>query len=1044
MNLTALFIKRHVATVLLTVALSVTGIISYFLLPVSPLPQVDFPTISVTAFLPGASPKTMATSVATPLERAIGTIAGITEMTSFSGLGMTRVTVQFDLDRDIDGAARDVQSAINNALSNLPSNMPSNPTYRQVNPADAPIMAISLTSDTIRREQLYDFASTLLAQKISQIDGVGQVDVGGGSLPAVRVTVNTDTLHQYGLGLEDVSNTIRQYNPHQPLGSVEDDTKHWQITANDQAHTAEDYRSLVISWKNGMALRLGDVAHVGNSVQDIRQVGLTNGKPSVALIVYRKPGANIIAVTDTVRETLPQLRASIPSAVDMTVTYDSTITIRSSLHEVMTTLYISVALVIIVVFLFLGNLRATLIPGIATTASLVGTFAGMYLCRFSLDNLSLMALAIATGFVVDDAIVVLENISRHMEEGLSPLDAAIKGAREVSFTVISISLSLIAVFIPILFMGGIVGRLFREFAVTLSIAIAVSLVLSLTLTPMLCAYLLRHEKEGTGEQHAKGFGALARWIESFHAMLLAGYRRSLHFVLRHRRLTLCVWLFTVALTLFLYIVIPKGFFPEQDTGRLRGSLMADTSISFQSLRDKLIRLMGTVQKDPDVETVIGFTGSTGTSAFVSVGLKPRKERQATATEIIARLRSTVNKEPGVTLFLSPNQDINVGGRSARAMYQYTLQTDDLDELYKWTVRLQRVLRKNPIFKDLNNDLENTGLQSTVTVDRDTATRFGVTLAQVDRALNDAFGQAQISTMYRDRNQYRVVMMAEHRYWQGPDSLKNVYVPGKDGILVPLTAFAQMSPGKTPVRVNHQGQTASATISFNLTPGASLSQATESIQKARREINMPPSIQSSFQGTAKEFVRSLQNQPLLICAAILCLYIVLGILYESLIHPITILSTLPPASIGALVALRLFGMDFSVIALIGVLLLAGIVKKNAIMLVDFAIVHERTEKATPEESITRACELRFRPIMMTTMAAILGAVPLAIGFGDGSELRRPLGVSIIGGLVMSQLLTLYTTPVLYLYLDKLSVWWKEKMGPLFARMPHLHNGKEGAR
>jgi multidrug efflux pump len=699
----------------------------------------------------------------------------------------------------------------------------------------------------------------------------------------------------------------------------------------------------------------------------------------------------------------------------------------------MMTLYLSVALVVLVVFFFLGDIRATLIPGIATTASLVGTFTGMYLADFSLNNLSLMALAIATGFVVDDAIVVLENINRHLENGLKPFDAAVKGASEVGFTVFSISISLIAVFIPILFMGGIVGRLFREFAVTLSIAIIVSLLLSLTLTPMLCARLLRTDRHTPRN-------AIWHKIEAFHAWMQAGYRHSLGIVLRHRRITLIVWFFTVGLTLFLYVVVPKGFFPIQDTGRISGSIRADTSISFQSLREKLEELVRIVQKDPDVETVIGFTQSTGTTAFVSLGLKPRNERKASAMQIIARLRSQVNKAPGVTLFLAPSQDINVGGRSSRSLYQYTLQSEDLDELYDWTMKLQHAVSKNPIFRDLNNDLENSGLQSMVMVDRDTASRLGVSLANIDRALGNAFGQSQISTMYRDRNQYRVVLIAEDRYWKGPDSLKNVYVPNDDGTLVPLTAVAKLLPGKTPVRINHQGQTPSATIAFNLAPGASLSHATESFAKAQQAIHMPHSVQANFQGTAKEFVKSMRNQPLLILSAILCLYIVLGILYESWIHPVTILSTLPPAGIGALIALRLFGMDFSVIALIGLLLLAGIVKKNAIMLVDFAIMHERTEGATPEESITRACELRFRPIMMTTMAAILGAVPLAIGFGDGSELRCPLGVSIIGGLIMSQLLTLYTTPVLYLYLDRFSFWQRQKSKRVSAA-PALATKKE---
>lgn len=1027
MNLTAVFIKRHVATVLLTLGLCAAGLISYRLLPVSSLPQVDFPTISVTASLPGASPTTMAASVATPLERAIGSIAGITEMTSFSTLGSTRITIQFDLDRDINGAARDVQAAINAALTNLPANLPNNPTYRLVNPANAPIMLLALTSDTLRPEQLYDIASSLLSQKISQIDGIGEVDVGGGSLPAVRIQVNTDQLHQYGFSLDQISNTIQTYNSNRPQGAVESGSQYWQITTSSRAYTAAEFAPLIISTSGNTAARLSDIATVTDSVQDVHNAGMFNGKTAVMIVIYRKPGANVIAAVDAVKAALPQFQAMIPAAVNIEKVFDSTTTIRASLHEITMTLFIAVALVILIVFLFLGNIRATLIPGIAIAVSLIATFAGMYLLGYSLDNLSLMALAVATGFVVDDAIVVLENISRYIENGLTPLEAALTGAKEVSFTVLSISISLIAVFIPILFMKGIVGRLFREFAVTLSLAIGFSLILSLTLTPMLCAYLLSgKKKQADANPPNQDKNRLQKQLERFHARILEKYVQSLGWVLRHQRLVLCIWIITVATTVFLYVVTPKGFFPEQDTGLIRGSLLADESISFQALRRKLELLMRLAQSDPAVETVAGFTGSTSSTAFVLITLKPKKERYANAEQVIARLRSKMNSEPGAQLFMLAAQDINVGGRLARALYQYTLRGNNLDELQIWTEKIQQALQADPIFKDLNNDLQNNGLKSAVMVDRDTATRLGTTMEQIDNALNNAFGQAQISTMYRERNQYRVVMVTEDRHWQGPDGLHSVYVPAANGTVIPLRALASFTPGKTPIRVNHQGQTPAATISFNLAPGASLSQATERIRAAEKAIAMPHSIEATFQGTAKEFEESLTNQPLLILTAILCLYIVLGVLYESTMHPITILSTLPPAGIGAMLALHLFGMDFSIIALIGILLLAGIVKKNGILLIDFALDARRNSHVTPEESIVRACELRFRPIMMTTMAALLGAVPIAIGFGDGSELRRPLGISIIGGLTLSQILTLYTTPVLYLYLDRLGTWWHGKI------------------
>jgi multidrug efflux pump len=1018
-NFSKIFVERPVATTLLTIGIALAGAVAFKLLPVSPLPKVDFPTISVQASLPGASPETMAATVATPLERALGRIAGVTEMTSSSSLSQTRVVLQFDLNRDIDGAARDVQAAINAARSLLPTGLPSNPSYRKVNPADAPIMLLAMTSATMTQGQMYDAASTIVAQKLSQVEGIGQVTVGGSSLPAVRIELNPMTLNKYGIGLETVRGAVAATNANRPKGAIEDGDRRWQIGANDQAKKAAEYLPLVVSFQDGAPVRLSDVAEVADSVQDLRNAGSANGRPSVIIILYRQPNANIIETVDRVNEVLPLMRASIPRAIDLNVVMDRTPTIRASLREVERTLVISIGLVIMVVFLFLRNARATLIPSVAVPVSLIGTFGVMYLVGYSLDNLSLMALTIATGFVVDDAIVVLENVSRHIEEGVAPMKAALLGAREVGFTVLSMSLSLIAVFIPILLMGGIVGRLFREFAVVLSVAILVSLVVSLTTTPMMCARLLRARAQDKSPRQP---GRLTRLSERLFGKMRGGYERSLAWALRHGPFMMLLLLATVCLNVYLYIIIPKGFFPQQDTGRVIGNIQADQSISFQAMRQKLADFIDIVRSDPAVENVTGFTGGGQRNrGFMFVALKPLSQRKVSADQIINRLRAKMAGEPGARLFLVPVQDIQVGGRQANAQYQFTLQADDLDQLRAWEPRLRRALGQIPELVDVNTDQEDRGLQTTLVIDRDTASRLGVTTSMIDSTLNDAFGQRQISTIYNPLNQYRVVMEVAPEYWQSPDALKTIYVPSTNGTPVPLSAFTHYEYTNTPLGVNHQGQFPASTISFGLAPGVSLSDATRVVQNAMVQIGVPNTVQGSFQGTARVFQSSLASQPWLILAALITVYIVLGVLYESYIHPITILSTLPSAGVGALLALLAFRTDFSIIALIGVILLIGIVKKNAIMMIDFAIDAERTQGLPPERAIYQACLLRFRPIMMTTMAALLGAVPLAIGFGDGSELRRPLGISIVGGLIFSQMLTLYTTPVVYLYLDRFRLW-----------------------
>jgi multidrug efflux pump len=1104
MSFSETFIRRPVATTLLTLGLALAGGTAFMLLPVSPLPQVDSPTISVSATLPGASPETVATSVATPLERHLGQIADVTEMTSSSSVGQAQITLQFGLDRNIDGAARDVQAAINAARADLPASLRSNPTYKKVNPADSPVLILALTSGTLSQGQLYDSAATVLQQKLSQIEGIGQVTIGGSSLPAVRAELNPHALFHYGIGLEDVRAGLNAANAHSPKGAIEDSKQRWQLYTNDQASSADQYRSLVIAYRNGAAVRLSDVADVVDSVENVRNGGIANGKPSVLLVLYRQPGANIIDTVDRIYALLPQLKASIPSDIDITPVADRTTTIRASLHEVERTLVIAIMLVIAVVFLFLRNARSALIPSVAVPASLLGTFGAMYLLGYSLDNLSLMALTVSTGFVVDDAIVVLENITRHVEAGMPRFQAALLGAREVSFTVLSMSTSLVAVFIPILLMGGIVGRYFREFAMTLSIAIVVSLAISLTMTPMMCAYLVRYRPESER-------GRLFQWSERAFDALLASYDRSLRWALRHSLTTVLILGAAVLLTFVLFfgrplnlpIGLTYGFFPQQDTGRLIGNIQADQSVSFQLMQKKLNQFVSIIQHDPTVDTVVGFIGGRQTnSGFVFITLKPLSERRLSADMVIAGLRRNMSQVAGATLFLQSAQDIRVGGRASSALYQYTLQGDDLAELYQWAPQIAEALQHVPELTDVNSDQQQNGLETDLLIDRETAARLGITAAAIDNTLYDAFGQRQVSTIYAALNQYHVIMEVAPQYWQSPEMLKELYVSTAGGAvtgtestqavvgtvtappsgasnqtttaaqiaantarnlaanqigatghasasastgaavttnaetMVPLAAFSHYGPGKTPLAVNHQGPFVATTISFNLAPGKSLSEAAVAVNKVMNELKVPVDIHGSFQGTARVFAQSLANEPILVLAALLAIYIVLGILYESYIHPITILSTLPSAGLGAALALLACNTEFSLIALIGVILLIGIVKKNAIMMIDFALEAERSQHLAPGEAIYQACLLRFRPIMMTTMAALLGALPLAIGIGDGAELRQPLGISIVGGLIVSQMLTLYTTPIIYLYLERFRLW---AQGRWRRRYPDLSGG-----
>ncbi len=1018
MNLSALFIRRPVATTLLTLGFMLSGIIAFRLLPVSPLPQVDFPTISVSASLPGADPETMSTSVAAPLERQFGRIAGVSEMTSVSNRGSTSITLQFDLNRDINGAARDVQAAINAARSYLPANLPSNPSYRKVNPSDAPIMILALTSDSVSKPKMYDAASSILAQKLSQVKGVGQVFVGGGALPAVRAELNPLALNKYGISLGQVRAVLAGTNVNSPKGSLSNGTTSWEIHANDQISKAADYRNLVISYKSGAALRLSDVATVEDSVEDLRVSGSVNGAPAIMVIISRQPGANIIDTVDNIRVLLPQMEASMPGGVKLSVVLDRTPPIRGSLHDVEISLLLSGLLVVLVVFWFLRSVRATLIPAVAVTSSIIGTFAVMYLLGYSLDNLSLMALTISTGFVVDDAIVVLENVTRYREMGRSPLQAALEGSKEIAFTVLSMSVSLVAVFIPILLMGGMVGRLFREFAVTLSAAIMVSLVISLTVTPMMCATILKDEE-------SKPHGKLYRISEGIFVWMHSHYETSLRWALRHRRIMIGLMMATVVASISLFVIIPKGFFPEQDTGRITGAIQAAQDISFQSMRDKLAQVVAIIKQDPDVEYVIGFTGggggSTVNSSRMFISLKSFETRKASANQIIARLRKKLAHIPGAPTFLQPVQDLRVGGRMGNALYQYTLQGENVTELNSWGQKMLRKMRSMPILTDVSSDQQDRGLQAELVIDRPTAARLGISPQQIDGALYNAFGQSQVSVIYTQLNQYHVVMEAAPAFLQQPDTLRDIQVLSSNGQLVPISAFTSYKTSASSLAVNHQSQFPAITTSFNLAPSVSLGAAVTAVEEATRELVMPASVRGSFAGTAQAFQASLKSQPLLIVFALIAVYIVLGILYESYIHPLTILSTLPSAGVGAVAALMMFKSDLNLIAIIGVILLIGIVKKNGIMMVDFALSVQRNEGKSSGDAILEACLLRFRPIMMTTMAALLGAIPLAVGTGVGSEIRRPLGIAIVGGLIFSQMLTLYTTPVVYLYLDRFRVW-----------------------
>ncbi len=1027
MNISEAFIHRPIATTLITVAIAMSGAVAYNLLPVSPLPQVDFPTIRVNANLPGASPETMASAVATPLERQFSRIAAVTEMTSTSSLGGTAITLQFELNRDINAAARDVEAAINAARGYLPANLPSNPSYRKVNPAEQQIFQLALTSDVLDRGQLYDAASTIVVQKLSQIKGVGQVNAQGGALPSVRVELNPMALNKYNIGLEQVRSVLNTSNANVPKGHFSDGFHIWEVGANDQMFKAREYRPLLVAYQNGAPVRLDDVADVIDSVEDVRNLGLSDGVPSVNVAINRQPGANIIDTVDRIREALPQLRAAIPHSIKLNITQDQTVTIRASVRDIEKTLMISVMLVVLVVFVFLRSPRTTMIPSVAVPVSLIGTFGVMYLCGYSLDNLSLMALTISTGFVVDDAIVVIENITRYLEEGMKPFAAALRGAREIGSTVLTMSISLIAVFIPLLLMGGIVGRLFREFAVTMSVAIAISMAISLTTTPMMCAHLL---KEHTSH------GWLYRTTEKGFNWIVGLYGITLDRVLRHPAVTLGILAGTIALNVYLFVHVPKGFFPQQDNGRLNGTIIADQDTSFQAMEDTLRRMVKIVQEDPAVDTVAGYTGGSGgfgntiNTARIQIQLKPLAERKVSVYDVIERLRPKLRVIRGSNLIMQANQDVRVGGRNSAALYQFTMRGDNVQDLTTYGPPMLTALRHIPLISDVNTDQQNSGLQAVVQYDRDTAARFGISSQLIDNVLYDAFGQRQVSTMYSSLNQYHVVMEAAPRFWQDPDFLKQIYVRSPRGESVPLSAISRFAPSVAPLAVNHQGLFPAVTISFNLAPGVALGDAVEAIEQTARKVGLPDTVHTIFAGTAQAYQDSLRNEPILIAAALATVYIVLGMLYESCWHPITILSTLPSAGVGAFLALYMWHTDLSIIAMIGIILLIGLVKKNAIMMIDFAIEAERSEHLLPREAIYKACLLRFRPILMTTMSALLGAMPLALGHGVGSELRRPLGITIIGGLIVSQLLTLYTTPVVYLALDRMRLWLKGERAPEF--------------
>ncbi len=1018
MNISKPFIERPVATTLLTVAIALAGGVAYNILPVSPLPQVDFPTISVNASLPGASPETMASSVATPLERQFGRIAAVTEMTSSSSLGGCSITLQFDLNRDINAAARDVQAGIAAARGYLPANLPSNPNYRKVNPADTPIFQIALTSDVLSKGQMYDAASTIMAQKLSQIKGVGQVFTYGSALPSVRVELNPMALNKYGIGLEDVRSVLSTANANVPKGHFSDGTRIWEVGSSDQIFKAYEYKPLIVAYRNGSAVRISDIGDAVDSVEDLRNAGYSNGKPSVLVTVNRQPGANIIDTVDEIRAALPQLKAAIPQSINLTVTQDQTVTIRASVHDVEITLIISVVLVILVVFVFLRSVRTTFIPSVAVPVSLIGTFGVMYLFGYSIDNLSLMALTISTGFVVDDAIVVIENITRYLEEGMKPFAAALKGAEEIGFTVLTISISLVAVFIPLLLMGGIVGRLFREFSVVLSVAIGVSMLVSLTTTPMMCAHLLREHEE---------HGWMYRTSERGFNWIVDMYGRTLTRVLKHPIITLLVLAATIALNVYLFVRVPKGFFPQQDNGRMMGTILGDQDTSFQSMQGILVQMVQIVQADPAIDTITASTGGSGGGGTINQGrvniqLKPLNVRKVSVYDVISRLRPQLARVRGATLILQAAQDVRVGGRSSAALYQFTMRGDNLQDLTIFGRPMLEALRKVPIITDVNSDQQNNGLQSVVTYDRDSAARFSISPQLIDNTLYDAFGQRQVSNMYTSLNQYHVVMEVAPRFWQDPEFLKQIYVRAPAGQQVPLNAFTRFGPATAPLSVPHQGLFPAVTLSFNLAPGVALGDAVDTITETAARVGLPPTIHTTFAGTAQAYQDSLGSEPFLIAAALATVYIVLGVLYESYIHPITILSTLPSAGVGALLALLLFKTDLSLIAMIGIILLIGIVKKNAIVMIDFAIQAQHLEGKNPEEATFQACVLRFRPILMTTTAALLGGMPLALGTGVGAEMRRPLGIAIVGGLLFSQLLTVFTTPIIYLYLDRMGLRW----------------------